>query len=105
MQFAYSTNRSTEDTILTLLHHANKHLVKPKSYVRLLFLDFSSTFNTILLHFMLKKLIQCMRISNSTSEVPMKSGQTLVPHNVVCYHLHCLPSTNWIAIAASRGYK
>ena len=74
---------------LTLLHHVYKHLEKPKSYVWLPFLDFSSAFNTIQPHLMLKKLMemdvnsyftrwifsfltnrpQHVRISNSTSEV------------------------------------
>ena len=34
----------------------------------------------------------------------MKSRWTLVPHKVVCYHLHCLPSTHWIAAVTVRGY-
>ena len=43
---------------LTLLHHVYKHFEKLKSYVRLLFLDFLSAFNTIQLHLMLKKLTE-----------------------------------------------
>ena len=57
-QFAYMANRSTEDAINTLLHEAYKHLERPKSYVRVLFLDFSSAFNTIQPHLMMEKLMR-----------------------------------------------
>ena len=46
-QFASKTNRSIEDAILTLLHNTFLHTNNPKSYVRILFADFSSAFNTI----------------------------------------------------------
>ena len=55
-QFAYRRNRSTEDAILTLVHHAQKHLDTPKTSARILFLDFSSAFNTIQPHILLQKL-------------------------------------------------
>ena len=41
-QFAYRANRSTEDAITTTLHAALSHLEQPGSYVRMLFVDFSS---------------------------------------------------------------
>jgi hypothetical protein len=47
LQFAYRNNRSTNDATLTLLHNAFDHLEKPGSFVRILFIDFSSAFNTI----------------------------------------------------------
>lgn len=47
-QFAHKVNRSTEDAIATALHAALSHLEQQGSYARLLFLDFSSAFNTIL---------------------------------------------------------
>jgi hypothetical protein len=56
-QFAYKPNRSTEDAILTLLHNAYTHLEKPGSFVRVLFVDFSSAFNTIQPHLMALKLL------------------------------------------------
>ena len=55
-QFADRRNRSTEDAILTLVHHAQKHLDTPKTSARILFLDFSSAFNTIQPHILLQKL-------------------------------------------------
>jgi hypothetical protein len=57
-QFAYMANRSTDDAINTLLHGTYHHLEKPRSYVRLLFLDFSSAFNTIQPHLMMSKLLK-----------------------------------------------
>lgn len=59
-QFAYRVYRSTEDAITTALHVVLTHLGKP--YVRLLFVDFSSVFNTVILY----KLINKLNILGST---------------------------------------
>ncbi|KAF7642598.1 hypothetical protein LDENG_00255210 [Lucifuga dentata] len=56
-QFAYRANRSTEDAINIALHTALSHLEHPGIYVRLLFLDFSSAFNTIIPSRMETKLL------------------------------------------------
>ncbi|KAL8583159.1 hypothetical protein ACOMHN_046543 [Nucella lapillus] len=55
LQFAYSPNRSTEDAINTVVHTVLHHLERPGTYARLLFLDFSSAFNTIQPHLMMRK--------------------------------------------------
>ena len=47
LQFAYQPGVSVEDDILYLLHRAHSHLDKGSGTVRILFLDFSSAFNTI----------------------------------------------------------
>jgi hypothetical protein len=47
LQFAYSQHLGVEDAVLTLLHNTYGHLEKANSAVRLLFIDFSSAFNTI----------------------------------------------------------
>ncbi|KAI3353888.1 hypothetical protein L3Q82_005093 [Scortum barcoo] len=48
-QFAYRENRSTEDAVSIALHTALTHLQLPNTYVRmLLFVDFSSAFNTVI---------------------------------------------------------
>ena len=47
LQFAYRPNRSTDDAISIALHTAVSHLEKRNTYVRLLFVDYSSAFNTI----------------------------------------------------------
>lgn len=46
-QFAYQANRSVEDAISIALHHTLQHLESPNTYTRILFIDFSSAFNTI----------------------------------------------------------
>ncbi|KAI3374721.1 hypothetical protein L3Q82_021026 [Scortum barcoo] len=45
--FAYQPGVGVEDAILYLLHRAHSHLDKGSGTVRILFLDFSSAFNTI----------------------------------------------------------
>ena len=55
-QFVYKPNRSIEYAILTLLHNTFLHTNTPKSYVRILFADFSSAFNTIKPYDLAKKL-------------------------------------------------
>ena len=57
-QIAYKPNRRIEDAILTLLHNTFLHTNNPKSYVRILFADFSSAFNTIKPYDMAQKLFR-----------------------------------------------
>ena len=57
-QFAYKPNRSIEDAILTLLHNTFRHTNNPKSYVRILFDDFLSAFNSIEPYHLAKKLVR-----------------------------------------------
>ena len=47
MQFAYREDRNVEHAILVFLQNVHKHLDTPKNYCRILFVDFSSAFNTI----------------------------------------------------------
>jgi hypothetical protein len=42
----YHTNRATDDAISIALHTALSHLDKRNTYVRMLFIDYSSAFNT-----------------------------------------------------------
>ena len=64
LQFAYRKNRGVEDAILSFTHNLYKHIDQPKCYVRTLFIDFSSAFNTIQPHLLIPKLIQ-MNVSKS----------------------------------------
>ncbi|KAK3557578.1 hypothetical protein QTP70_030509 [Hemibagrus guttatus] len=48
LQFAYRANRSVDDAVNMGLHFILQHLDKSRTYVRLLFVDFSSAFNTII---------------------------------------------------------
>ncbi len=56
LQFAYHPNRSTDDAIFSTLHLALTHLENKDCYVRMLFIDFSSAFNTIILQQLINKL-------------------------------------------------
>ncbi len=47
LQFAYRSNRSTDDAIAFTLHTALSHLENNNTYVRMLFVGYSSGFNTI----------------------------------------------------------
>jgi len=57
LQFAYHSNRSTEDAIFHVLHTTVRHMDKKQSnYGRLLFFDYSSEFNTIVPYRLFTKL-------------------------------------------------
>ena len=58
IQFACKHNRSTEDAKLTPLHNAYTHLEKTGSFVRILFINFSSAFNTTQPQLMASKLLK-----------------------------------------------
>ncbi len=47
LQFTYHSNRSTDDAVTFTLHTALSHLENKDTYVRMLFVDYSSAFNTI----------------------------------------------------------
>jgi hypothetical protein len=47
LQFAYRPNRSTDDAISIACHTALSHMDKRNTYVRMLFIDYSSAFNII----------------------------------------------------------
>ncbi|KAK3546942.1 hypothetical protein QTP86_005332 [Hemibagrus guttatus] len=56
LQFANRPNRSTNDAITTTLHLSLTHLDNKDTYVRMLFIDFSSAFNTIIPQHLIEKL-------------------------------------------------
>ncbi|KAK3518408.1 hypothetical protein QTP70_000609 [Hemibagrus guttatus] len=56
LQFAYCPNRSTDDAITTTLHLSLTHLDNKDTYVRMLFIDFSSALNTIIPQHLIEKL-------------------------------------------------
>ncbi|KAK3560434.1 hypothetical protein QTP86_008440 [Hemibagrus guttatus] len=58
LQFAYRANRSMDDAVNMGLHFILQHLDKSGIYVRLLFMDFSSAFNTIIPTLLQTKLTQ-----------------------------------------------
>ncbi|KAK3573365.1 hypothetical protein QTP86_024123 [Hemibagrus guttatus] len=58
LQFAYQANRSVDDAVNMGLHFILQHLDNSGTYVRLLFVDFSSAFNTIIPTLLQTKLTQ-----------------------------------------------
>ncbi|KAK3561058.1 hypothetical protein QTP86_026377, partial [Hemibagrus guttatus] len=58
LPFAYRANRSVDDAVSIALHFILQHLDSPGSYTRILFVDFSSAFNTIVPALLRDKLFQ-----------------------------------------------
>ncbi|MHC5954113.1 reverse transcriptase domain-containing protein, partial [Streptococcus pyogenes] len=58
LQFAYRANRSVNDAVNMGLHYILQHLDRPGTYARVLFVDFSSAFNTIVPELLSSKLSQ-----------------------------------------------
>ncbi len=58
LQFAYRANRSVNDAVNMGLHIILQHLDRPGTYVKILFVDFSSVFNTIIPDTLQNKLTQ-----------------------------------------------
>lgn len=56
-QFAYIAKRATGDAIALAIHFALHHLEHRQSYVRILFIDFSSAFNTTVSDIFMDKLL------------------------------------------------
>ena len=56
-QFAYRANRSVDDAVALALHFVLQHLESPNRYARLLFVDYSSAFNTVVPQRLFDKLV------------------------------------------------
>ena len=68
LQFAYKTKRGVEDAVLVFVNNALKHMENPKTFVRILFIDFSSAFNTIQPHIMVENLLSLSVNKNSINK-------------------------------------
>ncbi len=58
LQFAYRANRSVDDAVNMGIHYVLHYLDRQGTYVRILFVDFSSAFNTIIPYRLTSKLTQ-----------------------------------------------
>ncbi len=58
LQFAYRANKSVDDAVNMGLNYVLQYLDRTGTYVRILFVDFSSAFNTIIPNRLLPKLTQ-----------------------------------------------
>ena len=70
LQFAYHPNMSTDDAITITLHTALSHLEKRNTYVRMLFIDYSSGFNTIVPSKLIIKWFERLVKDHITSTLP-----------------------------------
>ncbi|KAF7645229.1 hypothetical protein LDENG_00208060, partial [Lucifuga dentata] len=64
LQFAYRSGRGVDDAKLFLTDCVHKHLEQAGSYVRLLFVDFSSAFNTMQPHILVERLISSFQFDH-----------------------------------------
>jgi hypothetical protein len=90
LQFAYHPNRSTDDAISIALHNALSHMDKSNTYLRMLFIDYSSAFNTIvpwILDFLTGRS-QVVRVGNNTSVTLILNT---APFRSVCSVPSCTP--------------
>ena len=119
LQFAYRAGRSVDDAVSLLIRTLLQHIDRPKTYARILFIDFSSAFNTIIpdkLHSKLRNLQinshlctwlidfltdrkQSVRIDNITStQINLKTGApqgcVLSPFLFTLYTNDCLSSSD-----------
>ncbi|KAL0184059.1 hypothetical protein M9458_019755, partial [Cirrhinus mrigala] len=118
-QFAYRPNRLTDDAISTALHSALTHLDKKDSYVRMLFIDFSSAFNTIIPQQLTQKtgpagaqhltVPQAVRVgSNTSSTIILNTGApqgcVLSPLLFTLLSHDCTPShsSNCVGLISKR---
>lgn len=65
MQFAYRPHRGVQDATLTMLNLLLGHLDGQRTHARLLFVDFSSAFNTIQPHILIERLLDQFVLSNN----------------------------------------
>ncbi len=99
IQFAYRANRSVDDAVNMGLHYILQHLDKPGNYARILFVDFSSAFNTIMPDLLSDKLTQlsvptsiCQWITSFLTDrqtAASEAGQTHIQNS---HHQHWRPS-------------
>ena len=78
-QFAFKSRRSVDDAISLLIHLVTEHLEQPGHHARILFVDFSSAFNTMRLSLLVAKVLGmnvnpalCRWILNFLEQWPQK---------------------------------
>ena len=85
-QFAYRENRSVDDAVCLALDYVYKHLDKRNTYARMLFIDYSSAFNTIIpskLYMKLTDLGLCCQLCNWIYDFLSDRTQTVRIGNLV----------------------
>ncbi|XP_071944816.1 uncharacterized protein [Antedon mediterranea] len=91
-QFAYRPNRSTEDAVSITLHRILEHLERDKRYARILYIDFSSAFNTIVPYKLHTKMVEigfdisiCNWVLNFLTDRPQRTkvGTTISDKRII----------------------
>ncbi len=99
LQFAYRANRSVDNAVNMGLHYVLKYLDRPGTYVRILFVDFCSVFNTIIPNLLLPKLTQlCMPTS-----ICQLINSFLTDRQQLLRLVNYTSSTHTISTGASQG--
>ncbi len=93
LQFAYHSNRSTDDAIAFTLHTALSHLENKNTYVRMLFVDYSSAFNTIVPATLVAKL-QTLGLNRSLCSWVASSAHSCTPCTHMTVQLHTAPMSS-----------
>jgi hypothetical protein len=122
LTFAYCLNRSTDVAVSIALHTALSHLDKRNTYVNMLFIEYSSVFNTIVPSKLINKLrtlglntslcnwildfltgrSHVLRVSNNTSAMlilntgaPAYTAPSCTPCSLPTPSLHLLMTQPW----------
>jgi hypothetical protein len=103
-QFAYTQKRCVEDASLCLIDYTLKHVDQANSsakkhFVKILFIDFSSAFNTIQPHLMMKKLYEM----NVSSTLILWINDFLTEHLQYVKFLDTISNTIVINTGAPQG--
>ncbi len=82
LQFDYRPNRFLDDAVNMGLHFILQHLDRPGTYVRILFVDFRSTFNTIIPDTLQNKLTQLSipTSTNTNNKYKLSSDELYLSH-------------------------
>ena len=108
LQFAYRPNRSTDDAIAIVLHTILFHVEKRNTYVRMLLIDLSLAFNTIVPSKLIIKLrvlglnpALCNRFLDfQTCHTQMVKVGNNTPHKGECSPPSCTPCSTMTACHA-----
>lgn len=114
-QYAFRKNHSISDAVSSVIHSALTHLESRDSYIRLLFLDFSSAFNAIIPQTPANKLLlllthrpqsksMALRPPPSSSALAPLKDASLAPCCTRCSHTTAQPNTPVPHCEICRGH-
>ncbi|MCI4387230.1 hypothetical protein PGIGA_G00071660 [Pangasianodon gigas] len=80
LQFAYRKNRSTDDTIALTVHNALTHMDKKNTYVRMLFIDYSSAMKILIIFilYIISGPVDCSDV------IGYSGGSVIITSNIKC---------------------